>query len=224
MPKVYPRVCGGTPVTAPSRRFAAGLSPRVRGNPQALDAHVARLRSIPACAGEPMSARRFNWLQTVYPRVCGGTGRRPVSPPPGTGLSPRVRGNPGLQLLAVAFLGSIPACAGEPRPGERIRVPLEVYPRVCGGTILSNHAKGRAFGLSPRVRGNPGRRPRGAPGDGSIPACAGEPDGASPPPARPPVYPRVCGGTGFRGSVWFLSGGLSPRVRGNRVAGTGESR
>ena len=32
-----------------------------------------RLRSIPACAGEPRAAGSANAAQRVYPRVCGGT-------------------------------------------------------------------------------------------------------------------------------------------------------
>ena len=52
---------------------------------------------------------------------------------------------------------------------------------------------------------------------GSIPACAGEP-----PPedqfARPEwVYPRVCGGTQQALGFALAEGGLSPRVRGNRM-------
>ena len=89
-------------------------------------------------------------------------------------------------------------------------------------------------------------------GRGSIPACAGEPDGPDSNTSRPTVYPRVCGGTG--GAPPLLSSplslawvyprvcggtanptlnrtaamGLSPRVRGNplvlsRVLGVGGS-
>ena len=52
-PKVYPRVCGGTDTTPPAAAKAEGLSPRVRGNPEVLIYRDAKLRSIPACAGEP---------------------------------------------------------------------------------------------------------------------------------------------------------------------------
>ena len=52
-----------------------------------------------------------------------------------------------------------------------------VYPRVCGGTILTMIGMTLTHGLSPRVRGNRG----GATATGvmarSIPACAGEPAG-----------------------------------------------
>ena len=50
----------------------------------------------------------------VYPRVCGGTLVGALKRPPGSGLSPRVRGNPVAILVVLPYLGSIPACAGEP--------------------------------------------------------------------------------------------------------------
>ena len=50
----------------------------------------------------------------VYPRVCGGTDL--VSRPGDLlqGLSPRVRGNLQVRCDDRRWLGSIPACAGEP--------------------------------------------------------------------------------------------------------------
>ncbi len=50
---VYPRVCGGTCPTCSTAVRAAGLSPRVRGNPSAIIPAPVSMRSIPACAGEP---------------------------------------------------------------------------------------------------------------------------------------------------------------------------
>ncbi len=90
---VYPRVCGGTTITRQSGISATGLSPRVRGNPPVAFRLTSRLRSIPACAGEPGRCLWRGWPRGVYPRVCGGTqhtGRRPNI---AIGLSPRVRGN-----------------------------------------------------------------------------------------------------------------------------------
>ena len=55
--RVYPRVCGGTALGPVPGGAYEGLSPRVRGNPNAPDAIAQRVRSIPACAGEPRAAR-----------------------------------------------------------------------------------------------------------------------------------------------------------------------
>ena len=51
--RVYPRVCGGTSTRPRMMACPAGLSPRVRGNPAAVQAAFTNNR--------------------VYPRVCGGT-------------------------------------------------------------------------------------------------------------------------------------------------------
>ena len=71
--RVYPRVCGGSA----HRRFLetghTGLSPRVRGKPASARRIGARLRSIPACAGEASIGGQRNGQNAVYPRVCGGS-------------------------------------------------------------------------------------------------------------------------------------------------------
>ena len=70
------------------------------------------------------------------------------------GLSPRVRGNPSAVGVRMGGIGSIPACAGEPRqPGVVPRL-APVYPRVCGGTDKLPDGPDGGLGLSPRVRGN----------------------------------------------------------------------
>ena len=70
---VYPRVCGGTYLAAPVPLPRTGLSPRVRGNLFSFILAIRIVRSIPACAGEPLSSAAASALIEVYPRVCGGT-------------------------------------------------------------------------------------------------------------------------------------------------------
>ena len=53
--EVYPRVCGGTSKTYRPPHALEGLSPRVRGNPFYSMLRLISHRSIPACAGEPLS-------------------------------------------------------------------------------------------------------------------------------------------------------------------------
>ena len=198
--RVYPRVCGGTYAGGGRRRAVSGLSPRVRGNRQAAPAVRPASGSIPACAGEPAGARddlpsRHGLSPRVrgnppgqpptsatarsIPRVCGGT------PTPGDmsrrprGLSPRVRGNHTLLLIAPPDVRSIPACAGEPECFGKCLHLFGVYPRVCGGTKRVGRGEISDRGLSPRVRGNPKRPAKRAACRRSIPACAGEPPGAS---------------------------------------------
>ena len=172
--------------------------------------------SIPACAGEPGAAvqcRRPSW---VYPRVCGGARSGDGPSVIMRGLSPRVRGSHDLLLLGEIGLGSIPACAGEPRTPSRSRKPTRVYPRVCGGAIVLSGGRRIIEGLSPRVRGSP-ILPNNTTGlIGSIPACAGEPSPAAGCRRRTGVYPRVCGGAFACGPPVGPYTGLSPRVRGSR--------
>ena len=168
-------MCGGTASTATIGQPETGLSPRVRGNRVIRRSQIAGEGSIPACAGEPRTLRTMRLLTRVYPRVCGGTPTEALKTGGGRGLSPRVRGNPNLIQGHVQRNGSIPACAGEPEKSSGVLCSPGVYPRVCGGTYMTEIEIGFIPGLSPRVRGNrcqrepPSRRP------GSIPACAGEP-------------------------------------------------
>ena len=159
----------GQPVVSASEH--RGLSPRVRGSLHARDRP----------SGEP--AKRARSGNAVYPHVCGAAihpagrihrsiptcaGQPPSIPQkPNTsnlGLSPRVRGS--LERIAVRGSpppkGSIPACAGQPRPR-----------RLSGVNTLCR------LGLSPRVRGSRSSQTCGAASRsrGSIPACAGQPFG-----------------------------------------------
>ena len=129
------------------------------------------------------------------------------------GPSPRVRGSLGPQRALEERRGSIPACAGEPRPGARGRGTPRVHPRVCGGARVYTVPVAMALGPSPRVRGSQGQRHRSASALGSIPACAGEPErGRVHAPDRE-VHPRVCGGA--REHAVFLGAMAGPRPEGS---------
>ena len=214
--RVYPRVCGGTSYSRPSTRTMPGLSPRVRGNPGRGARRDRRLRSIPACAGEPRTKLTAAARLWVYPRVCGGTLAHPRLSLAEQGLSPRVRGNHSIGFRHDIPFGSIPACAGEPMETLHGEHDEQVYPRVCGGTRHSPRPHGAFLGLSPRVRGNRWTVTCAPVRGGSIPACAGEPQGLAKANGETMVYPRVCGGTVAALPDGDLLRGLSPRVRGNR--------
>ena len=187
----------------------------MRGNRAAYPTMTLAARSIPAYAGEPITASAPSPSWRVYPRVCGGTitgcSRRLYR----RGLSPRMRGNQPHQISAPVSDGSIPAYAGEPRKWFSSPRRVKVYPRVCGGTSAAIRKHGGGRGLSPRMRGNPVHRKIRALNPGSIPAYAGEPPPTPASPRESRVYPRVCGGTPV--SAWPSAPhcGLSPRMRGN---------
>ena len=69
----YPRVCGGTQRVNHGAALGHGLSPRMRGNPDAQNASRAELGPIPAYAGEPPPDSLRQTHDRAYPRVCGGT-------------------------------------------------------------------------------------------------------------------------------------------------------
>ncbi len=172
-------------------------------------------RSIPACAGEPILRLLPPLAVWVYPRVCGGTGYPDCILDSDEGLSPRVRGNRVSSYLANSHLRSIPACAGEPERGNPMDAKVEVYPRVCGGTVSDAIQALNTRGLSPRVRGNPFSITVYITRHRSIPACAGEPIETVHKLDQARVYPRVCGGTRRNPATHQSWQGLSPRVRGN---------
>ena len=194
--EVYPRVCGGSSAPSSSAPASRGLSPRVRG--KRTDDHHSFLwpGSIPACAGEALSAAFSRPWAWVYPRVCGGSPSCIAARIAVNGLSPRVRGKRRHHQPHPAGIRSILACAGEAFQPGNPGLFFRVYPRVCGGS-----APGAGAGAT-CVR--------------SIPACAGEAEHRRPSSRRTAVYPRVCGGSVAVIPLASKSLGLSPRVRGKR--------
>ena len=215
--RVYPRVCGGTTRRSRMPSPVMGLSPRMRGNRMPRLSRGPSSGSIPAYAGEPLDDPGCRPRSWVYPRVCGGTRRRPRVNGGRNGLSPRMRGNPSIWRCMSIWRRSIPAYAGEPAQSDYAGRDSMVYPRVCGGTSVLCSVMTLLLGLSPRMRGN--RRCPLLPPlvCGSIPAYAGEPPASPDSDCQSAVYPRVCGGTDCPSSQAGTHWGLSPRMRGNRL-------
>ena len=195
----------------------AGRSPRVRGSRSHVADHDPGSGSIPACAGEPSTTNTVPSVIRVDPRVCGGAKATVNSSSVCAGRSPRVRGSlPGtIEVRDVS--GSIPACAGEPRrPLRRSSMPW-VDPRVCGGATWIRSSFMAMTGRSPRVRGSLCQFIEAHGPDGSIPACAGEPQSTYSGCLPVWVDPRVCGGALHALPAIFKYSGRSPRVRGSHL-------
>ena len=111
----------------------------------------------------------------AYPRVCGATRSPWITTATSEGLSPRVRGNLDRANADRRVLGPIPACAGQPKAGEKVAPVHRAYPRVCGATVPSPELRDDLTGLSPRVRGNLHVTAQLEGRIGPIPACAGQP-------------------------------------------------
>ena len=151
--------------------------------------------------------------------MCGATKKNAQTRRHGGGLSPRVRGNPARGGVAESATGPIPACAGQPGCRGALGLALWAYPRVCGATSPMARSAALCTGLSPRVRGNLDFGQHLGPRVGPIPACAGQPFPAPPDWCYARAYPRVCGATLRLKREGAIRQGLSPRVRGNLVAG-----
>ena len=193
--EVYPRLCGGTGVGAGIGHTDRGLSPPVRGNPASAGTGRIKRGSIPACAGEPCPPHHRRRRSPVYPRLCGGTFLWVWGAAQHRGLSPPVRGNRMKRFRDWTWLGSIPACAGEPHNRGLAGRGRGVYPRLCGGTFFFPFPRMIFRGLSPPVRGNLAATSSQLSKGRSIPACAGEPRSRCRKFCKPWVYPRLCGGT-----------------------------
>ena len=116
--RVYPRVCGGTPLPLPQPLPCSGSIPACAGEPRRGEPQIFLIGVYPRVCGGTAGGSNpsTRWQPGVYPRVCGGTGLCQTASIPASGLSPRVRGN----LSALVYPSGV--------AGRR------VYPRVCGGT------------------------------------------------------------------------------------------
>ena len=216
----------GEPLDHRRAGHAPGLSPRVRGSLGRLDVARDDRGPIPAGAGEPSTTCPATWPIWAYPRGCGGARLRPVSLAVNWGLSPRVRGSRVPPSPSSFSKGPIPAGAGEPVHDPASPRLRRAYPRGCGGAPGILLHPERTGGLSPRVRGSQPLCRRRQPGDGPIPAGAGEPSASGGCATPPRAYPRGCGGA-LQGPPSHADlRGLSPRVRGSlvrsRLAPSGE--
>ena len=194
--RVYPRTYGGTIRLKRLNAVERGLSPHIRGNPEADRYLAVDPGSIPAHTGEPCSRTQSLPSFRVYPRTYGGT----IDPQRvvvlDCGLSPHIRGNLVDFGNRVGSDGSIPAHTGEPVVHVGHVHLGRVYPRTYGGTQLDQSRQGRI--------------------KGSIPAHTGEPNSWPCRPLSRMVYPRTYGGTRHSAALMEAEMGLSPHIRGNR--------
>jgi len=151
---VYPRLRGGTFIARATSASCEGLSPLARGNRHQRNPRHASAGSIPACAGEPKWVPVATTAARVYPRLRGGTSVEYPAIGQVQGLSPLARGNQIHRAALDLRSGSIPACAGEPKPTKEAAEGSRVYPRLRGGTGGGRQFAVNSRGLSPLARGN----------------------------------------------------------------------
>ena len=194
----------------------AGSSPRARGARPGHGHQTIRRGIIPACAGSTPTRWRSTPVARDHPRV---RGEHPVGGAEvmrAQGSSPRARGAPPASVGTYIGQGIIPACAGSTSAADLPTKGCGDHPRVRGEHAGSVRTIDMPPGSSPRARGAPTRRLRGASVAGIIPACAGStsPADRSPPGARD--HPRVRGEHHHLFPPGVRCLGSSPRARGAR--------
>ena len=195
-----------------------GLSPPTRGIPYYHPVESKLRRSIPAYAGDPRSYTGVGERGQVYPRLRGGSAHMPSRPTNAGGLSPPTRGIRRSPELAAPRGRSIPAYAGDPAQCQSPLSPLEVYPRLRGGSLLPGHPDYTGGGLSPPTRGIRQYPTHIVVKRGSIPAYAGDPAHMCAKRLILEVYPRLRGGSQEQRDRIGKYVGLSPPTRGIRLS------
>ena len=191
---VHPRRCGEqTPACTPPCT-AGGSSPQVRGTGLVKNRNKARIRFIPAGAGNSHRLQIHQQGATVHPRRCGEQANRNATAISWRGSSPQVRGTAPHRPPRFPPARFIPAGAGN---SFSVSVPAEgesVHPRRCGEQHFRLCDARQFRGSSPQVRG-------------TVIAAGGSHESN-------PVHPRRCGEQGGPMSELTLTRGSSPQVRG----------
>ena len=173
--KVHPRSRGAAWQHAGLVQDVEGPSPLTRGSRHDTGAETWHVGSIPAHAGQPLSASRQARLFWVHPRSRGAAPKTPGMSIKTKGPSPLTRGSQTDDEEAEGERRSIPAHAGQPKAGTVCGCSVWVHPRSRGAArrITVEHA--RLEGPSPLTRGSQAQGYAHCERKGSIPAHAGQP-------------------------------------------------
>ena len=125
----------------------------MRGKPVHVHHAVARVRIIPAHAGQTRRRTARYRPNPDHPRACGANA---VMGPAGTGLdgsSPRMRGKPDFFDVSTDLVRIIPAHAGQTPSRGSYTSAVPDHPRACGANLPELTGETMRFGSSPRMRG-----------------------------------------------------------------------
>ena len=211
---VYPRWRGEHVQMTRARKEKRGLSPLARGTQRRLRQCAARLRFIPAGAGNTLVVDGDGSGESVYPRWRGEHPAHTYPPQPQFGLSPLARGTPTAQHFGGLPSRFIPAGAGNTLTSRQSWTSTTVYPRWRGEHLAPVAPQLVTVGLSPLARGThhlDGTQPQAG---RFIPAGAGNTVSCSPPRWASTVYPRWRGEHAKRIASLPKDIGLSPLARG----------
>ena len=151
---VHPRGCGEHGLYRYAVLSDGGSSPRVRGTHQQNRRPVARLRFIPAGAGNTLTSPRSLMPLAVHPRGCGEHNNKPTRRRDYGGSSPRVRGTLDPADVEALIGRFIPAGAGNTSGRRGQPGVLPVHPRGCGEHLRRLGAVGPDSRFIPAGAGN----------------------------------------------------------------------
>ena len=191
-------------------------SPRGRGTRIRRHGHRIVPGIIPAWAGNTARSPTSTSSTWDHPRVGEEHPLMILSPPRSMGSSPRGRGTLDLMRQTRDAIGIIPAWAGNTAGGDHARERARDHPRVGGEHATFTDGLLPVKGSSPRGRGTRGLSRGSPPGDGIIPAWAGNTHPPATPSPRPRDHPRVGGEHSITGVTTLMIVGSSPRGRGTR--------
>ncbi len=152
---VYPRWRGEHRLCLRLYRWWRGLSPLARGTPERGAARHAKMRFIPAGAGNTVDGEFFIAGAPVYPRWRGEHHKETILRFVQVGLSPLARGTLLQCQQSFPDCRFIPAGAGNTRRWHRQTPVLSVYPRWRGEHYRDRFWNLQRGGLSPLARGTP---------------------------------------------------------------------
>ena len=211
---VHPRAGGEREVPLHQIEDGTGSSPRWRGTRPGKLRRVARLRFIPALAGNAIVQGPGAAITAVHPRAGG---ERLLQHQFGNlvrGSSPRWRGTRVASAALVTVSRFIPALAGNATVPRSTSRSSSVHPRAGGERFCPRLWAGGSTGSSPRWRGTRVSGMSVIGGLRFIPALAGNASPESPASAHPTVHPRA-GGERPAGPAHIRRiDGSSPRWRG----------
>ncbi len=150
---VYPRWRGEHRLCLRLYRWWRGLSPLARGTPERGAARHAKMRFIPAGAGNTCFRKSMDYCYSVYPRWRGEHCSVVFILPACHGLSPLARGTLPYRLPDIIFLRFIPAGAGNTCCSSWWSAAIAVYPRWRGEHNVRLSPLCVVAGLSPLARG-----------------------------------------------------------------------
>ena len=150
---VHPRGCGERDREKTVGMPDPGSSPRVRGTRDRYRPPIARVRFIPAGAGNAVRPGRLMKKPSVHPRGCGERAVTFTRVAADDGSSPRVRGTPIPPAAPARWRRFIPAGAGNAVRRRLLERGAAVHPRGCGERLRDRWFVMASSGSSPRVRG-----------------------------------------------------------------------